>query len=119
MFAGALLRFTRGMVQRKTTMSRLTRREFFTARLARDPGPSDSSRTLKATIDSRCLALNRVVCRTCGESCEAGAIHFRLAVGGVSTPHVDPGACNGCSDCVRACPVGAIAMRQSLQESAA
>lgn len=72
-----------------------------------------------AVIAAGCLARNRVVCRSCGEACEAGAIRFRLAPGGVSRPEIALDACNGCGDCVAACPVHAIAMRAPLPEAAA
>lgn len=100
-------------------MSRFTRRHFITARLARDPGPSDSSRACEAVIDAACLALNRIVCRSCAESCEAEAIRFVPTAGGVSTPRIDPDACNGCGDCLRACAVGAIAVRARIPGVAA
>jgi ferredoxin-type protein NapF len=66
---------------------------------------------LRAAITTACLALNRVICRTCGESCEAGAIRFRLAPGGVAQPVVDTTSCNGCGHCVAGCPVNAIVVR--------
>lgn len=100
-------------------MSRLTRRQFLTARLAGASRVGDATPGLKAVIAANCLALNRVVCRSCGEACEPGAIRFRPAPGGVSTPQIALDACNGCSQCVLACPVHAIAMREPNQETTA
>ena len=100
-------------------MSRLTRREFLTARFSSEPRVGDRAPGLKAVIAAGCLARNRVVCRSCGEACEAGAIRFRLAPGGVSAPEISPQACNGCGDCVAACPVRAIAMHAPLPEATA
>ncbi|HEB99224.1 MAG TPA: ferredoxin-type protein NapF [Thiotrichales bacterium] len=63
---------------------------------------------LKAEIDERCLAAGGVVCRTCGEQCETGAIRFRLAAGGVARPELDLARCTGCGACVAPCPAQAI-----------
>ena len=57
-----------------------------------------------------CLARRKVECRVCGEACDAGAIRFRPALGGVSQPELRPDACTGCGDCVAPCPVAAITM---------
>jgi ferredoxin-type protein NapF len=65
---------------------------------------------LKASIAPSCLALNRVVCSTCAERCEARAIRFRPALGAVPAPAVDLDRCTGCGACVAACPVSAIAV---------
>ncbi len=100
-------------------MSRLTRRQFLTARLTDASRVVDATPGLKAVIAANCLALNRVVCRSCGEACEPDAIRFRPALGGVSMPQIALDACNGCSRCVLACPVHAIAMREPNQEAAA
>ena len=64
-----------------------------------------------AAIGPACLALRQVVCRSCGEVCDAAAIRFALQPGGVAAPAVDAGACTGCGACRDACPAGAIAMQ--------
>ncbi len=77
---------------------------------------------LAARIGEACLSAAGVVCRVCGEQCEAGAIRFRLAPGGRSRPEVGPG-CTGCGACVAPCPVAAVGMtadaRGRLEEQCA
>ena len=65
---------------------------------------------LKAEIAGSCLAMQAVVCRTCGERCDENAIQFKLALGGISRPELDLQACNGCGACIKPCPVQAITM---------
>lgn len=67
---------------------------------------------LKAQIAPACLALNQVVCRSCGETCPTGAIRFRVASGAVARPEVDPAACSGCGACVGPCPVAAVTLAE-------
>ncbi len=73
----------------------------------------------RAVVAANCLAANAVVCRACGDHCETGAIRFRLAPAGRSFAQVDASRCNGCGDCVRVCPVQAIAMSVPAQAEAA
>lgn len=61
-------------------------------------------------VADACLAAQGVVCRVCGEQCEAGAIRFRPAVGGRAAPVVDPAACTGCGACIAPCPAGAVSV---------
>lgn len=63
---------------------------------------------LKAVFSSDCLAERQVVCRTCGELCEARAIHFPPRLGGVARPQLDASACTGCGACLADCPTRAI-----------
>jgi len=74
---------------------------------------------VEARIGSSCLAMNRVVCRTCGEQCESEAIRFRLAPGGIATPLLDTARCNGCGRCAATCPARAIAMIAAPHEEPA
>jgi ferredoxin-type protein NapF len=68
--------------------------------------------SVKAAIGTACIALKQVVCRCCGDACDARAIRFKLRAGGVAVPELDTDACTGCGACHGACPVGTIAMRQ-------
>jgi ferredoxin-type protein NapF len=64
----------------------------------------------KARIGESCLALSRVLCRTCGEHCPAGAIRFTLLPGAAAFPEIDAGRCTGCGACIAPCPNGAVAL---------
>jgi ferredoxin-type protein NapF len=68
----------------------------------------DTAWTLRAEIDDTCLAVRGVVCRSCGEACDARAIRFRLELGGVARPLLDRDRCNGCGGCYSICPVAAV-----------
>lgn len=74
---------------------------------------------LEVAIDSSCLSLNGVVCRSCGDICEEAAIRFRLRTGGRSEPYLDPSACTGCGECVSACPNNAVTITPTHQDHAA
>lgn len=65
----------------------------------------------KAEIGNTCLARRGIVCRSCGETCDEGAIRFRPESGGVARPRVNLDGCNGCGGCLRVCPVDAIQIR--------
>lgn len=62
----------------------------------------------KATISSRCLASNKIECRSCGDMCESMAIKFRLRSGDVALPKIELEDCSGCGACVAVCPGTAI-----------
>ena len=64
----------------------------------------------RVQIAEACLAQRNVVCRTCGDVCEAGAIRFQPRLGGAAVPVVDYSLCSGCGACVSPCPTHAIAM---------
>ena len=66
--------------------------------------------TLKASIEESCITHKGVVCRTCGEMCDEGAINFKPIAGGISTPEIDVGLCNGCGACVATCPNNSLEM---------
>ncbi len=77
-----------------------------------DPaGPPSEAWRHRASVATRCLAANGVVCRACGDHCAVGAIRFRLAPGGRSHPGIDLSRCNGCGGCVAVCPVQAISLQ--------
>lgn len=61
-----------------------------------------------AEIGAACLGPQGVYCRSCGESCEAGAIRFSFNAQRVPEPTIDSEACNGCGACVSVCPTQAV-----------
>lgn len=78
-----------------------------------------STRTPVAVVGDACLARRNIVCRTCNESCEPGAILMRLAVGSAGLPQVDAAICTGCGDCAEVCPAGAITLQPAPAEAIA
>lgn len=77
--------------------------------------PDRSPWQLVATIADRCLALNRIVCRSCGDACDAHAIRFGARAGGVAVPELAPERCSGCGACFGICPVNAIEISEPTQ----
>ena len=75
--------------------------------------------TLQAVFGEACLAARNVVCRTCGEACEARAISFPPRLGGVSRPQLSADACTGCGACLADCPTQAIRMLPDSSRSIA
>ena len=72
--------------------------------------------TLEAHIGGDCLSAQGITCRICGDRCEARAIRFQLAVGGIARPAIDKAACTGCGACVAPCPVDTVEIVQSELE---
>ena len=70
--------------------------------------------THRVVINSHCMALKGVVCRTCGDVCDVRAIRFQLKLGGVSTPILDSSTCSGCGECVALCPARAISVEDTI-----
>lgn len=70
--------------------------------------PEQAPWALHAAFTADCLAQRNVVCRTCGEYCDAGAIRFPPVLGGVAKPQLDTAACTGCGACLADCPTHAI-----------
>jgi len=67
---------------------------------------------LKASIElTKCLSVNAIICRSCGESCEDEAIQFNLKLGGVAEPILDSEQCTGCGACFSVCPVQVIKIK--------
>lgn len=82
--------------------------------LRRDRGDDGSVPwSLLARIGDECMARRNVVCRSCGDSCEAGAIRFRPQLGGAAQPEVDEARCTGCGACVAICPSRAVTVERN------
>jgi ferredoxin-type protein NapF len=61
----------------------------------------------RLVIQSSCLALSNIDCRSCQDACEPNAIRFVPTLGRVPQPVVSLDACNGCGACLSVCPVNA------------
>lgn len=80
--------------------------------------PAASPWQFQIAIQHECLATRQIVCRTCGERCEADAIRFIPARGGVSVPQLNVSACTGCGSCIADCPAQAIKLSPVFSEAA-
>ncbi len=67
-----------------------------------------------AIISNECFSERGVICRSCGESCEIQAIHFKQVVGGVTHVLMNTDNCNGCGECVSTCPAHSITIQQRM-----
>ena len=75
----------------------------------------------RISLNSNCMAMQGVVCRSCGDVCGERAIGFQLRVGGAAVPALDDTACTGCGECLSVCPVQALQVEffpdQTLQRT--
>lgn len=62
----------------------------------------------RVKVSEACLNQKGVECRVCGDACDARALLFKPALGGISKLQIDLDACTGCGECVAVCPVEAI-----------
>jgi ferredoxin-type protein NapF len=74
---------------------------------------------LQIEVLDQCLSLKQVFCRSCGDTCEASAIRFKLIAGGRAEPLIDHERCNGCGECFAVCPNRSISILPSQQHCAA
>jgi ferredoxin-type protein NapF len=66
--------------------------------------------SLQATIGTACLPRQGVLCRSCEDHCEAGAIRFAPKLGYPAQPDIMVSCCTGCGGCIATCPTYAISM---------
>ena len=66
----------------------------------------------RVQVSDACLARHGVECRICGDACDARALRFVPALGGIAQMRVDLAACTGCGACQPTCPVQAISLAQ-------
>ena len=52
--------------------------------------------TIKADVADSCLAAQQVLCMTCRDQCDVGAIRFVPVAGAVSQPEINLDDCTGC-----------------------
>lgn len=70
--------------------------------------PEQAPWHLVVHIAATCLLRQQMLCLTCVEQCEQGAIRLPQTEG--QLPQITPAQCNGCGACCRPCPVGAISL---------
>ena len=74
-------------------------------------GGARNSHATVASVGDDCLEARGIVCRACGDACDARAVQFLPLAGGLVKPVVDPALCNGCGVCAAACPAAAITIQ--------
>jgi len=70
--------------------------------------PASSPRIV--AFAEHCLAVQNVVCRSCGEACQQQAIRFSPRLGGAALPSLLAERCTGCGDCLPICPNAALSL---------
>lgn len=73
-------------------------------------GGANDPRPRLARVGDTCLEPRGIVCRACGDACDARALGFLPLAGGLARVVVDPARCTGCGACVPVCPTAAIAV---------
>lgn len=68
---------------------------------------------IRFVVGDGCLSRRGIACRSCGESCPASAIRFRLSIGGRADPQIDAAACTRCGACVTVCPAATIQIEEA------
>ncbi|MEE8364272.1 MAG: ferredoxin-type protein NapF [Gammaproteobacteria bacterium] len=75
--------------------------------------------SISARIDEhKCIAFQQVECRSCFDPCENRAIRMQYRINSTAVPIIDASCCNGCGACYSTCPVQAIEMKPSSEDSA-
>jgi ferredoxin len=95
----------------------ISRREFLRGRFHSQKPASDAvaapgETRLRAVIQPNCIAFaQNVVCRSCGDACDAAAIRFSPRLNAAALPVVLPERCTGCGACLPVCPANAILLQ--------
>lgn len=92
----------------------ISRRQFLRGRFSSmqaTDGAAASAAAKVAAIGPTCLAYaQNVVCRSCGDACDAAALRFSPRLDGAALPVVLTERCTGCGACLPVCPTGAITL---------
>lgn len=75
-----------------------------------DPAVVTQAFAWRVVVADTCLSRRGVECRVCGDACDARALRFVPARGGIAQLQVDAAACTGCGECVGVCPVSALSV---------
>ncbi|MBI2255270.1 MAG: ferredoxin-type protein NapF [Proteobacteria bacterium] len=78
--------------------------------LSQDERCSSAAWAWRAVIGNACLAQQGIMCQSCKDACQTGAITFRYQLGGVAKPELALVQCDGCGGCVAPCPAAAITL---------
>ena len=79
--------------------------------------PASPPWNIIASITGNCLMHNMVLCSTCIEECDKGAIARPMAIHKNGAPEILAEKCDGCGACLGSCPVGAIAFKNNEQQT--
>lgn len=78
-------------------------------------GSQAAAWNLDVVISEMCLSGRGIVCRACGDACDARAIRFRHRIGGGAELLLDARRCTGCGACANVCPEGAVTLQRAAE----